>query len=187
MASVLVASNRGPVSYTLGDDGTLSSRRGGGGLVSGIAIAAKALKPDIAIIGVEAALYPAMSQVLRGEEPHAGGVTVAEGIAVKRPGEITRRIVKALVEDVLLVGEDALENAVLLMLEIEKSIAEGAGAAALAALMAHRPRFAGKRVETVSDLHRFLIGDVIGTKVELEVLRGGARRSLRVLPVELAA
>ena len=122
---------------------------GGGGLISGIAVAAKAIKPAISVIGVEAELYPAMSQVLRGEEPKAGGVTIAEGIAVKRPGMLTRQIVKKLVDDVLLVGEDALENAVLLMIEIEKSIAEGAGAAGLAALMAHRPRFAGKRVGVV--------------------------------------
>jgi threonine dehydratase len=122
---------------------------GGGGLISGIAVAAKALRPDIALYGVEAALYPAMSQVLRGEEPRAGGVTIAEGIAVKRPGEITRNIVKALVEDVLLVSEDALEQAVLLMLEIEKSVTEGAGAAALAAVVANRERFKGKRVGIV--------------------------------------
>jgi len=122
---------------------------GGGGLISGIAVAAKAVKPEIAVFGVEAALYPAMSQVLQGGEPRSGGVTIAEGIAVKRPGELTRRFVKALVEDILLVDEDALENAVLLMLEVEKSIAEGAGAAGLAALMAHRPRFAGKRVGVV--------------------------------------
>jgi threonine dehydratase len=122
---------------------------GGGGLISGIAVAVKALKPDIAIYGVEARLYPAMSQVLRGEEPRAGGVTIAEGIAVKRPGEITRKIVKSLVEDVLLVSEDALEQAVLLMLEIEKSVTEGAGAAGLAAVVANRERFKGKRVGIV--------------------------------------
>ena len=122
---------------------------GGGGLISGIATAAKALKPGIEIVGVEAELYPAMHQVLRGEKPRAGGVTIAEGIAVKRPGKLTRQVVRSKVSEIRLVGEAALEAAVLLMLEIEKSVTEGAGAAGLAAVMADRARFAGKRVGIV--------------------------------------
>ncbi len=152
---------------------------GGGGLISGIAVAAKALRPDIAIYGVEAALYPAMSQVLRGEEPHAGGVTIAEGIAVKRPGAITRRIVAALVEDILLVGENALEQAVLLMLEIEKSVAEGAGAAALAAVVANRERFAGKRVGIV------ISGGNIDARLLSAILMRGLVRSGRLVRIRV--
>jgi len=152
---------------------------GGGGLISGVAIAAKALKPGIAVFGAEAALYPAMSQVLRGEEPRAGGVTIAEGIAVKRPGEITRAIVKALVEDVLLVNEDALENAVLLMLEVEKSIAEGAGAAGLAALLAHRKRFAGKRVGVV------ISGGNIDARLLSAILMRGLVRTGRLVRIRV--
>jgi threonine dehydratase len=152
---------------------------GGGGLISGIAVAAKALQPGIAIVGVEAKLYPAMSQVLRGEEPRAGGVTIAEGIAVKRPGEITRRIVDALVEDVLLVGEDALEQAVLLMLEIEKSVTEGAGAAGLAAVVANRARFAGKRVGIV------ISGGNIDARLLSAILMRGLVRSGRLVRVRV--
>jgi threonine dehydratase len=152
---------------------------GGGGLVSGIAVAAKALKPGIAIFGVEAKLYPAMSQVLRGEEPRAGGVTIAEGIAVKRPGEITRRIVDALVEDILLVGEDALEQAVLLMLEIEKSVSEGAGAAGLAAVVANRERFAGRRVGIV------ISGGNIDARLLSAILMRGLVRSGRLVRIRV--
>jgi threonine dehydratase len=152
---------------------------GGGGLISGIAVAAKALKPEIALYGVEAALYPAMSQVLHGEEPRAGGVTIAEGIAVKRPGEITRKIVKALVEDILLVSEDALEQGVLLMLEIEKSVTEGAGAAALAAVVANRERFAGKRVGVV------ISGGNIDARVLSAILMRGLVRSGRLVRIRV--
>lgn len=152
---------------------------GGGGLISGIAVAAKALRPDIAIFGVEAALYPAMSQVLRGEEPRAGGVTIAEGIAVKRPGELTRKIVAALVEDIVVVGEDALEQAVLLMLEIEKSVTEGAGAAALAAVVANRARFAGKRVGIV------ISGGNIDARVLSAILMRGLVRSGRLVRIRV--
>ena len=148
---------------------------GGGGLISGIAVAAKALKPDIVLYGVEAALYPAMSQVLRGAEPRAGGVTIAEGIAVKRPGEITREIVKELVEDILLVSEDALEQAVLLMLEIEKSVTEGAGAAGLAAVIANRERFKGKRVGIV------ISGGNVDARLLSAILLRGLVRSGRLV------
>ncbi len=152
---------------------------GGGGLIAGIAIAAKALKPTIDIVGVEATLYPAMSQVLRGEEPRAGGVTVAEGIAVKRPGQMTRVIVKDLVGDIVLVDEHALENAVLLMLEIEKSVVEGAGAAGLAALLAHRARFAGKRVGVV------ISGGNIDARLLSAILMRGLVRSGRLVRIRV--
>ena len=122
---------------------------GGGGLIAGIATAAKALKPGIDILGVEAKLYPSMYNAVRGLDPASGGSTIAEGIAVKRPGERTKPIIEALVSDILLVGEDTLERAVMQLIELQKVVAEGAGAAGLAAMLAYRERIAGKRVGTV--------------------------------------
>ncbi len=122
---------------------------GGGGLIAGIAIAAKALRPEIRILGVEAALYPSMHEALAGLEPSSGGETLAEGIAVKTPGERTLPVVRELVEDVLLVSEGGIERAVQMILEREKVVAEGAGAAPLAALLAEPERFRGRRVGLV--------------------------------------
>lgn len=123
---------------------------GGGGLIAGIAIAATAIKPGIEIFGVEAALYPAMRRAIRGDvEKIAGGQTIAEGIAVKEPGSITRPIIEALVADIFLTGERALETAVYSFLQQQKLVVEGAGAAALAALLENRERFVGRKVGLV--------------------------------------
>ena len=122
---------------------------GGGGLISGIAIAAKALNPAIEIYGVEAKLYPSMYDVLKQQSLPCAGQTIAEGIAVKEPGALTRRIVDALVKDVLLVREDEIERAVATLLEIEKTVVEGAGAAAYAAVAANPDLFRGKTVGIV--------------------------------------
>jgi threonine dehydratase len=124
---------------------------GGGGLISGIAVAAKALAPRIEIVGVQSTLYPSMYRLRRGEAPGppAAAATLAEGIAVKEPGLLTRRIVEALVDDILLVDEAMLENAVETLLERQKLVAEGAGAAGLAALFASPGRFSGRRVAIV--------------------------------------
>jgi threonine dehydratase len=124
---------------------------GGGGLISGIAVAAKAIAPRTAILGVQTKLYPAMQRLLQGEDPGppANPTTLAEGIAVKQPGRLTRRIVKALVEDILLVDEAALENAVETVLESQRLITEGAGASGVAAVLTAPQRFAGKRVAIV--------------------------------------
>lgn len=122
---------------------------GGGGLISGIATAAKALKPDIEIYGVQAALYPSMYGAKKGETVVCAGQTIAEGIAVKEPGGITRRIVDALVKDILLVREDEIERAIASLLEIEKTVVEGAGAAAYAAVAAYPEIFRGKTVGLV--------------------------------------
>jgi len=119
---------------------------GGGGLIAGIATAYAAKSPVTKIHGVQAALYPSMWNELRGEARPLGGASVADGIAVKTPGALTRPIIERLVESLILVGEDAIEQAILTLLEIEKTLAEGAGAASLAALMVERGRFAGKRV-----------------------------------------
>jgi threonine dehydratase len=122
---------------------------GGGGLISGMATAAKALKPGIEVIGVEAALYPSMVGAVRGEEVRCGGATLAEGIAVKNVGRLTLEIVRRTVDDILLVDEAALERAVNAYLTRQKTMAEGAGAAGLAALLSHPERFAGRRTGLV--------------------------------------
>ena len=110
---------------------------GGGGLISGNAIAARGVKPDIEIVGVECALYPSMSNAVKGERRPVGGATLAEGIAVKNVGALTLPIVRKLVSDVLLVEETHLERAVNAFLTLQKTMAEGAGAAGLAALLAN--------------------------------------------------
>jgi threonine dehydratase len=122
---------------------------GGGGLISGIAVAAKALKPDIEIIGVEAALFPSMWNALHGANRPCEGTTIAEGIAVKNVGKRTLPIVKELVADVLLVEEVHLERAVNAFLTLQKTMAEGAGAAGLAAVLADPRRFRGRRIGLV--------------------------------------
>jgi threonine dehydratase len=122
---------------------------GGGGLISGISIAAKALKPSIEIYGVEARLYPSMYDTMKGANLPCAGQTIAEGIAVKEPGALTRRIVAAHVKDVLLVREDEIERAVATLLEIEKTVVEGAGAAAYAAVAGNPDLFRGRKVGIV--------------------------------------
>ncbi|HEV8679546.1 MAG TPA: threonine ammonia-lyase [Stellaceae bacterium] len=124
---------------------------GGGGLISGIAVVTKTLSPETEIVGVQSALYPSMYRVLRGIDPGlpSEGTTLAEGIAVKEPGLLTRGIVKALVGAVLLVTEGQLEGAVELLIERQKLVVEGAGAAGVAALLAEPERFRGKRVGIV--------------------------------------
>ena len=101
---------------------------GGGGLISGMAVAAKTLKPDIEIIGVQAALYPSMYNLIKGQQLPMRGDTLAEGIAVKAPGAITSGIVRALVDDIVLVTEQEIEQALSLLIKIEKTVTEGAGA-----------------------------------------------------------
>jgi threonine dehydratase len=119
---------------------------GGGGLISGVAVAAKALSPHIEIIGVQTTSYPSMVAALRGEEAVCQGNTIAEGIAVKSAGLLTREVVRALVQDITLVSEHELERGIALLLNIEKTVAEGAGAASLAAVIAQRERYRGRRV-----------------------------------------
>lgn len=117
---------------------------GGGGLISGIAIAAKEINPDIKIYGVQTELYPSMKQILAGEDPICGGSTIAEGIAVKYPGELTRNYVKDLVDDIILVSEDSLESAISMLVGVEKTVVEGAGAAGLAAILKRPNLFKGR-------------------------------------------
>lgn len=122
---------------------------GGGGLISGVAIAAKKLKPSLQIFGAQAARVPSMHAAVKGRPAPESSRTIADGIAVKAPGTRTRPVIEELVEDILLVDEPALERAILLMLELEKTVVEGAGAASLAAVLQHPARFAGKRVGLV--------------------------------------
>jgi len=119
---------------------------GGGGLISGISLAAKSLNPKIEIYGAESANYPSMHQRLNNLPVECGGDTIAEGIAVKDVGSIALEIIRKLVKEVLVVKEETIERAVVALIEIEKTVAEGAGGAGLAALFEHPQRFAGKRV-----------------------------------------
>jgi threonine dehydratase len=122
---------------------------GGGGLISGMAVAAKTLKPDIEVVGVQAALYPSMYNLIKQQSLPMRGDTLAEGIAVKAPGRITSEIVRALVDDIVLVTEQDVEHALSLLLTIEKSVTEGAGAAGLAAVLADPARFKGRKLGLV--------------------------------------
>lgn len=137
---------------------------GGGGLISGCAVAAKAIKPGIEVVGVESATFPAMAQRLRGEPVTVGTETIAEGLAVRDIGEMTFAIARALVSDVLVVDESTIEEAIALLIEIEKTVTEGAGATGVAALLQHRERFAGKRVGVV------LCGGNIDTRILASIL-----------------
>ncbi|MBZ6074990.1 threonine ammonia-lyase [Microvirga puerhi] len=122
---------------------------GGGGLISGIAVAAKARKPSIEIVGVEAALYPSFQNAIRHEDRPIGGATLAEGIAVKAVGQLPLPIVKELVSDIILVDEPMIERAVNAYATLQRTMAEGAGAAGLAAMLTQPDRFRGKRVGLV--------------------------------------
>jgi len=152
---------------------------GGGGLISGIAIAAKTLKPDIRVIGVEAGLYPSMYNVIRGERLPMRGDTLAEGIAVKSPGKITTEIVRHLVDDILLVTEAEIECAVAALINIEKTVVEGAGAAGLAAVQANPALFAGRNVGLV------LTGGNIDTRLIASVLTRELAREGRLTQLSL--
>jgi threonine dehydratase len=154
---------------------------GGGGLISGCAIAAHAMKPAIEIYGVQTALYPAMRQAMRGEPPtelpHAQ--TIAEGIAVKRPGDLTTRIVRDLVKDIFIVGEDRIEHALAMILEIEKTLIEGAAAAGFAALMANADLFKGRHVGIV------MSGGNIDMRLLSNVILRELTREGRIFSLEL--
>lgn len=155
---------------------------GGGGMISGMSIIAHDHNPDMEIIGVQAELYPSMRARMRGEHSACGGSTLAEGIAVKNPGEITSELVAALVDDIVLVDESKLESAVSLLLNIEKTVVEGAGAAGLAAILAYPERFAGRKVGLV------LTGGNIDTRLLADILYRELAREGRLarIRVELA-
>ena len=158
---------------------TLVIAIGGGGLISGISVAARALRPDIEIIGVQATRFPAMFNLAKGTDLPIGASTIAEGIAVAQPGQITRQIVTAQVDDLVLVDEGDIEQAVLMLLEIEKTLVEGAGAAGLAALLKEPARYAGKRVGLVlcgGNIDPLLLASII----ERGMVRAGRLARIRV-------
>ncbi len=163
---------------------------GGGGLISGMAVAAKALKPGIEVIGVQAALYPSMYNVIKGQSLPMRGDTLAEGIAVKTPGAITSEIVRLLADDIVLVTEPDLEQALSLLLTIEKSLTEGAGAAGLAAVLADRARFKGRKLGLVlsgGNIDTRLLSGVLTRQLAREGRLSRLRFDLVDRPGQLAA
>lgn len=154
---------------------------GGGGLMSGVSIATRAIKPDIELIGVEAELYPSMKCAIQGCHMPLGGDTLAEGIAVKQPGDLTSRILKEYANDVMLVSERDLERSVAMLVGIEKTVVEGAGAAGLAAMLSDPARFQGKKVATI------LCGGNIDTHLLANVLVRDLVRQGRIARLQVAA
>ena len=148
---------------------------GGGGLVAGIAIAAKALKPSIRMIGVETQMFPSMSNVLKKENAPIGGQTIAEGIAVKNVGAKTVEVCSRLLDDVLVVSEEKIERAIALLLSIEKTVVEGAGAAGFAALLQYPEAFVGRKVGLV------LCGGNIDPRLLSNVIMRELQREGRIL------
>jgi threonine dehydratase len=162
---------------------------GGGGLISGIATAARALKPAMEVIGVETKRFPSMYHALKGTKAEFEASTIAEGIAVKEPGRLTKEIIGRLVAEVLLVDEGDIEQAIVMLLEIEKTVVEGAGAAPLAALLKSPERFRGRKVGLVlggGNIDPLMLAEII----ERGMVRAGrlARISVEVrdLPGSLA-
>ncbi|KQP49588.1 threonine ammonia-lyase [Pseudorhodoferax sp. Leaf274] len=158
---------------------TLVVSVGGGGLIAGIATAARALKPGIEIVGVQTARFPAMVNAVQGTAHAQGSSTIAEGIAVGSPGQITQAIVRESVDALMLVQEGDIEQAILMLLEIEKTVVEGAGAAGLAALLREPARFRGKKVGLVlsgGNINPMLLAAII----ERGMVRSGRLGRLRV-------
>ncbi len=167
---------------------TLVIAVGGGGLVSGIATAVRALKPGVQIVGVQTARFPAMVNAIKGTQHPQGTSTIAEGIAVGQPGRLTREIVRELVDDLVLVDEGDIEQAIVMLLEIEKTLVEGAGAAGLAALLKEPARHAGRKVGLVlcgGNIDPMLLSAIIGRGMvragRLARIRVGARDTPGVL------
>jgi threonine dehydratase len=153
---------------------------GGGGLASGIAVAAKALRPQVQMFGVESRLWSAMHQRLAGVPVAVGGDTIAEGIAVRDVSELTLDLCRRMLDEVLLVDEELIERAIVALIEIEKTVAEGAGAAGLAAVLSHAGRFAGKRVGIP------ICGGNIDSRMLSAVLMRGLVRDGRLVRLRVA-
>ena len=153
---------------------TLIVAIGGGGLISGVATAARAVRPGIEVIGVQTERFPAAWNARHGALRESAQATIADGIAVKAPGALTLPLIRSLVNDMLLVSEDDIEQAILMLLEIEKTVVEGAGAVGLAALLKHRERFAGRKVGLI------LCGGNIEPLVLAEIIERGMVKSGRL-------
>lgn len=158
---------------------TIVAPVGGGGMIAGCAVAARGLKPDLKVIGVETAGYSAMRQLMANEPVDAGGDTIAEGIAVRDIGKLPLALCTALLDRVVSVDEVAIERAIALLLEVEKTVAEGAGAAGLAALLTYPDLFAGRKVGLV------LSGGNIDTRLLASVLMRGLVRDGRIVRLRL--
>ncbi|MCB2078463.1 MAG: threonine ammonia-lyase [Novosphingobium sp.] len=178
-----VAAGQGTVALEMLEDApeidTLAIPVGGGGLAAGMGTYAREVRPDIRLIGVEAELFPSMYNLLKGEEKPIGGDTLAEGIAVFEPGKFTSQVLGPLLNDFVLVSESQLEAALALLLQIEKTVVEGAGAAGLAAVLAHRHLFEGRNVGIV------LSGGNIDTRLLANVLLRDLARSGRLARLRL--
>ncbi len=178
-----VAAGQGTVALEMLEDvpelETLVVPIGGGGLLAGMGVAARGMKPSIGLVGVQATLFPSMYARLKSLDLPCGGDTLAEGIAVKEPGEFTSAVLARILDDIVLVNEAALETAVAVMLQIEKTVVEGAGAAGLAAVMTHRKRFAGRKIGIV------LCGGNIDTRLLANVLLRDLARSGRLARLRL--
>ena len=158
---------------------TLLVAIGGGGLIAGIAVAAKALKPSIEVVGVQTLRFPSMFNAIKHEQLPQGTSTIAEGIAVGRPGQVPQAIIEQLVDDILLVDEGDIEQAIVMLLEIEKTLVEGAGAAGLAAMLKSPERFKGKKVGLVlggGNIDPLLLAAII----ERGMVRAGRLARIRV-------
>jgi threonine dehydratase len=178
-----VAAGQGTVALEMLEDvpdlEVLAIPVGGGGLATGMGVIARELNPAIQLIGVEAELYPSMFNLLKGQSRPVGGDTLAEGIAVFEPGKFTSALLTDLLDDFLLVSEHEIEAAVALLLQIEKTVVEGAGAAGLAAVMAHPEKFKGRRVGII------LSGGNIDTRLLANVLLRDLARSGRLARLRL--
>ncbi|MBL0943834.1 MAG: threonine ammonia-lyase [Hydrogenophaga sp.] len=160
---------------------TLVIAVGGGGLIAGMATAAKALRPGIEVVGVQTERFPAMVNAIKGTHHAQGSSTIAEGIAVGTPGEVNIPIVRERVDDLLLVDEGDIEQAIVMLLEIEKTLVEGAGAAGLAALLKHPQRFRGRRVGLV------LCGGNIDPMLLASIIERGMVRAGRLARIAVNA
>ena len=160
---------------------TLVVAIGGGGLIAGMATAAKAIRPDIEVVGVQTVRFPAMFNAVKGTHHPQGSSTIAEGIAVGTPGRVTQPVVATLVDDVVLVDEGDIEQAIVMLLEIEKTLVEGAGAAGLAALLKEPARYAGKKVGLV------LSGGNIDPLLLAAIIERGMVRSGRLARIRVSA
>ena len=154
---------------------------GGGGLVSGMATVAKALRPDMEVVGVQTTRFPAMFNAIKGTQHPQGTSSIAEGIAVGTPGRITQEIITQRVDDLLLVDEGDIEQALVMLLEVEKTLVEGAGAAGLAALLKYPERFKGKRVGLV------LCGGNIDPLLLAAIIQRGMVRAGRLARIRVSA
>ncbi|MEK7738105.1 MAG: threonine ammonia-lyase [Pseudomonadota bacterium] len=152
---------------------------GGGGLISGMSVAAKSIRPDIRVFGIQTEAFPAMYAMFHDRPAACQPTSIAEGIAVKKPGLLTADLVRRFVDDVSLVSEDEIETALIMLLEIEKTVVEGAGAAGLAGVLRYREKFAGRKIGLVlsgGNIDSTMLSDAI----DREMVRSGRLARLRV-------